>query len=949
MEEGRPANQLRICYDQHERESKQLNECLAKEKALIADHQQQNNELKQLNEQYEPCVAKLESLREERSDIETLIVEEVIPLDKEIELVEKQADLIRQDLQPLKQALKEHESVLSVTSSKINQSKNSLAQLNQYLSENIAHQKIGVSLTLWQSQLTQRLNYHQNLKKLKFELHKSEADLALSDEERLKKETLLIECKHNFTGKEQSLLEATNQLEMCLQGESLEVKTQQYLKALDSQKVLEACQRIYQNFTEASTELSSLQHQQKQNEDEQRKLLVCVDTLRNDYQNENKLLKEIERNLALEQQIKSLESYREKLQLGDACPLCGSEEHPAIDDYQIINSSETELRRDTQKEKLLDLTEKGQEAKESLVRVEEQVKLQAERILSLTTLVQNYHENWSQETIKIECNKTINDPVIPAFFESTANSQIDTINRYQEITKYDAELKNIKASTERDRLHIQTMEHELELFINNEKNRQQLHHSKLVAIEAEQSALENVEQALETDLHTNFTNAHGAILFLVPEVDDQAQWLDARSEELKRYQQNSLEQESQTQSLNELVFQEKSVGQQVLDLKLQIQKTDEAITQKKNTLQQITLKRTQLFGEKSVSGERERLLSQYAAQEEKVAEVKNKQDLLYKINHTLEGQISQAKQERVKQKDVNQETESIWLSALDKSIFKDESHFKSALLSEHEFLDLDKWKTNLDTEKSEASALQHQAQQHLEALKSEALSEFDELELNAQSTALIEAISLLNKQQGEINQTLKLNTDQQCKQQSLKDELVAGKVEYDDWAYLNSLIGSADGKRFRVFAQGLTLDYLIHLANQQLVQLHARYQLARKPGEALELEVIDTWQADSKRDTKTLSGGESFLVSLALALALSDLVSHKTRIDSLFLDEGFGTLDRETLDIALDALDNLNASGKMIGVISHVDALKERIAVQVEIKKMSGLGVSQLQSKYQVN
>jgi ABC-type lipoprotein export system ATPase subunit len=80
-------------------------------------------------------------------------------------------------------------------------------------------------------------------------------------------------------------------------------------------------------------------------------------------------------------------------------------------------------------------------------------------------------------------------------------------------------------------------------------------------------------------------------------------------------------------------------------------------------------------------------------------------------------------------------------------------------------------------------------------------------------------------------------------------------------------------------------------------------------------------------------------VSLALALALSDLVSHKTKIDSLFLDEGFGTLDRETLDIALDALDNLNASGKMIGVISHVEALKERIPVQIEIKKMSGLGL----------
>ena len=122
----------------------------------------------------------------------------------------------------------------------------------------------------------------------------------------------------------------------------------------------------------------------------------------------------------------------------------------------------------------------------------------------------------------------------------------------------------------------------------------------------------------------------------------------------------------------------------------------------------------------------------------------------------------------------------------------------------------------------------------------------------------------------------------------------------------------------------------------------------RKASEALEVEVVDTWQADAVRDTRTLSGGESFLVSLALALALSDLVSHKTRIDSLFLDEGFGTLDSETLDTALDALDALNASGKTIGVISHVEAMKERIPVQIKVKKINGLGYSKLESTFAV-
>ena len=96
------------------------------------------------------------------------------------------------------------------------------------------------------------------------------------------------------------------------------------------------------------------------------------------------------------------------------------------------------------------------------------------------------------------------------------------------------------------------------------------------------------------------------------------------------------------------------------------------------------------------------------------------------------------------------------------------------------------------------------------------------------------------------------------------------------------------------------------------------------------LHGVDSWQGEAARDTRTLSGGESFLVS------------HKTSIDSLFLDEGFGTLDGDTLEIALNALDSLNASGKMIGIISHVEGLKERIAAQIKVDKGGGFGHSRL-------
>ncbi|MGJ2274754.1 exonuclease subunit SbcC [Salmonella enterica subsp. enterica serovar Paratyphi A] len=202
--------------------------------------------------------------------------------------------------------------------------------------------------------------------------------------------------------------------------------------------------------------------------------------------------------------------------------------------------------------------------------------------------------------------------------------------------------------------------------------------------------------------------------------------------------------------------------------------------------------------------------------------------------------------------------------------------------------------------------------------------------------------------QGEIRQQIKQDADNRQRQRALMAEMKHASQQVEDWGYLNALIGSKEGDKFRKFAQGLTLDNLVWLANHQLTRLHGRYLLQRKASDALELEVVDTWQADAVRDTRTLSGGESFLVSLALALALSDLVSHKTRIDSLFLDEGFGTLDSETLDAALDALDALNASGKTIGVISHVEAMKERIPVQIKVKKINGLGYSKLDKAFAV-
>jgi len=156
------------------------------------------------------------------------------------------------------------------------------------------------------------------------------------------------------------------------------------------------------------------------------------------------------------------------------------------------------------------------------------------------------------------------------------------------------------------------------------------------------------------------------------------------------------------------------------------------------------------------------------------------------------------------------------------------------------------------------------------------------------------------------------------------------------WQEMNTLIGSSSGKTFRSYAQSLTLDALLVYANEQLARLACRYQLQRIPGFDLDIQVIDRDMGDEIRALNGLSGGETFLVSLALALGLSSLSARETPVDSLFIDEGFGSLDSGTLEVALSVLDELQSQGRQVGIISHVDGLASHIPVQVSVEKLGG-------------
>ncbi len=204
-------------------------------------------------------------------------------------------------------------------------------------------------------------------------------------------------------------------------------------------------------------------------------------------------------------------------------------------------------------------------------------------------------------------------------------------------------------------------------------------------------------------------------------------------------------------------------------------------------------------------------------------------------------------------------------------------------------------------------------------------------QLVAEIEAARDETRTIDREVGALDGELAADDEARAKAGGLEAEIAVAEQEADVWGAVNDAIGSVNGDKFRRFAQGITLDRLTLLANRHLETLKPRYRLGRTEG--LGLAIVDRDMGDEVRPTRSLSGGERFLASLALALALSGLEGRRSFVDTLFIDEGFGSLDAATLDIAIDALESLQSEGRKVGVISHVAAMHERIPVQIRVVK----------------
>ena len=462
-----------------------------------------------------------------------------------------------------------------------------------------------------------------------------------------------------------------------------------------------------------------------------------------------------------------------------------------------------------------------------------------------------------------------------------------------------------------------------------------------------EKALTEVKEGLEK-LRTDFSKRRQAVsanllplgITEIPDADVSS-LLESLKARLKKWQ-------VQVNSKTDIEKQIADIDSEMKRLDAVIETQSKALAEKSEHLE--TLKKThtngsderkELYGDKNPDDEE--LLLNKAVSEAEGAE-KRARDLHNELQqkwNTAKTHVESLKK-RIDQREPElRKSETEFFTALEPVGFLDENQFLEAILTAGQRDELLEKEKELDDSQTDLKARQKDRETRLTTETAKKVTDKSLEELEPKFKEYEDSLKELRDSNASLKYKLSENTAAKERIKAKQTAIEGQQKECYRWGNLHELIGSANGKKYRNFAQGLTFEIVISHANRQLQKMTDRYLLVRDDAQPLELNVIDNYQAGEIRSTKNLSGGESFIVSLSLALGLSHMASKNVRVDSLFLDEGFGTLDEEALDTALETLVGLQQDGKLIGVISHVPALKERISIQIQVAPQTG-GRSQI-------
>lgn len=944
-----PAEKLTPCYEKKNVIAQQVNqqntslaEIEVEQKAITEQVQVAKSELAQKQQQ-------LQQQQDDFHKRESLIIEQVIPLDNEIASSEQQLLALKPQCEEQATQRLNSEAAISAKKQDLSALQQQLNQDEQLLLEQKHLQVLPEKLSLWQhkfEQITELKNTVVQINEQLVAQDKSYQNNQKQQQDFIQEYQSLAQQNEQLTAEQAKLNEQKAQLLQPFQLQEHQVFEKVNLMQSQQGQCVVALQLSKSHF-QAQNDLQQLENKRIELTEQAGGLNKRLVALRQEYGVLSPQHNDLTLIVQQQQVIASLAEHRAKLVPDEACPLCGSCQHPAVTAYQNIETSEHQQRLVQLTSQLESLKQQGEQVKNEIKFVEDKQVEIKQQLADKNTVIAEFVQQWQAVQQQLAISFNVND--------------MNEMNQWhQQFEQYLVSLTTLQAQLQQTNdnlthLNQQIVAQEKQLLAAD---------NKLQLITAEQTTLEKQKQALSdnvltqqnslSELEQNLINDIAANSLVAPSFDDFSLWLLNLQKELEQYLQVSQRQQQNSQQF-ELIKQALATDEvNYKSLSLESEKLQSQYSALEKQLNQLQKKRDDLFQTTSVSEARELMAKQ---RQQLATELEKTTQKHRDIEQSLQ-RITGLYEATVKQRNECQQqlrvTESEWQLMLESSQFTDEQAFISALMPEQDKLALQELSKAIEQAEHEIKTLQQshlQLSQQLAAEKQvfidDKVTDFTLSGIHQALESITEQNKQLQQRQGQLTQKLNYDKTQQEKQASILSQITEQQQQFDDLAHLNALIGSKNGDKFRRFAQSLTLEHLIYLANMQLDRLYGRYQLQRKGSDALELQVLDTWQADSVRDTQTLSGGESFLVSLALALGLSDLVSHKTSIDSLFLDEGFGTLDSDMLEVALAALDNLNATGKMIGIISHVDSLKNKVDVQIKVKKLSGLGVSQLDDRFQ--
>ncbi len=637
-----------------------------------------------------------------------------------------------------------------------------------------------------------------------------------------------------------------------------------------------------------------------------------------------------EKLLHLSLRVESLEEERSRLQKGVPCPLCGSPEHPYTE------------------EKALPLREKEREALEE-IRKEQHREEEARRTLEkeLAALESRLEER-RREGERIE--KALEGSIsrMESLREDTPFSEEGEIplseklrERLEELEEEERLLKRRLEEVEALRKVLEDLE-ERERYQNEElQNLEKSTNSLTFAVQEverdgarRQKELEELSEELRLleDSLRSLLVPYGVPSGEKPLEENLFENLEARKNVWK---ETSAKEEEEQLRFRELRERRESLESRKIRMEEELEELRKDLQKKEDFLEEKRRERRSL--QKGDPRKELKILEEdfESSRKEHQHRISQKMELSGKgeILEASRREERKALEEAVHLENLRRET---FAKALEKSSFADEEDFLGARISEELREKLTLLQEELERTEAELKGRLARGTEALKVEKEKEVTPLSAEDLEAERRSCEEALREKRRSLGALKARAEEQEILSKKAEELSLKVEAQKKVLGEWEELHFLVGSSDGKKFRNFVQGLTFEMLVRQANRQLERMTDRYLLVQSPQEPLEFCVCDSYQGGEIRSSKNLSGGESFLVSLALALGLSRMIGGKNRVESLFLDEGFGSLDEDTLEVALQALAELQGTCRLVGVISHVPALSERMANQIRVIPESG-------------